>query len=380
MTAWAQVDPKGWVPTRPMSFLASQSYGDAFSVATLMQLLDIRDAIDQDRFTPVTLDGDEYRQVGRKMLSFDLDDELRRNQSMESQELLLEDDRDNYDFAFADRESVVNLESPTGFTSHPSTFPPEKWAEPDANSFRVRGKNYKMDRLKINAGTSIGRLIAVDVVTVDAPIFTGMTTHPTERLQMALKKEQILLEKGLESDLPPFIFCVNIVLPGPPFYHGVFYYAIDDMSVIDGSNGTPSSRLCREFIFGDSDEFRNRTFKLIPQIVQGNFIVRKAVGSKPAIMGRKLRQYYVRTPRSFELVLDCGSSPVATGVIRLSLGYARTLVVDMGFLLEGDDPDYLPERIFGCVRIRQPDFDPTVLRKVKAPVASGTSATTNPTT
>ena len=375
MTAWVQVDPKGWVPTTPMSFLANQAYGDAFSVAALMHLIDVCDAIDQDRFTPVSMDGDEYRHVSHRLRSsFDLgdaglDDDLQRNQSMDTQDVLLLDDRDNYDFAYAgaDRESVVHVDSATGFTSHPDPFLREKWAEPDANSFRVRGKHYKVDRLKINAGTSIGRLVAVDIVTVDAPIYSGMTTHPTERLQMALKKEKSL-QDGVISDLPPFVFCVNIVLPGPPFYHGVFYYAIDDMSKIDGSDGTPSSRLAREFFFGDSDEFRDRTFKLIPQIVQGNFIVRKAVGSKPAIMGRKLRQFYVRTERSFEVVLDCGSSPVATGVIRLSLGYAKTLVVDMGFLLEGDELEFLPERIFGAVRVREPEFDPAVLRKVKAPV------------
>lgn len=141
------------------------------------------------------------------------------------------------------------------------------------------------------------------------------------------------------------------------------------MSTIDGSDKTPSSKLCRKFFFGESDDFRDKTFKMIPQIVEGNFIVRKAVGSKPAIMGKKLQQYYVRTPRSFELILDCGSSQVATGVIRLSLGYAKTLTVDMGFLFESDDEDVLPERIFGCVRCKQPVFG-SHLRKVVAPSSS----------
>jgi Protein ENHANCED DISEASE RESISTANCE 2, C-terminal len=66
----------------------------------------------------------------------------------------------------------------------------------------------------------------------------------------------------------------------------------------------------------------------------------------------------VKSDRYFEVILDCGSSPVATGVIRLSLGYAKTLVVDMGFLLEGDEDEYLPERIFGCVRMKNIDFGP----------------------
>jgi hypothetical protein len=166
--------------------------------------------------------------------------------------------------------------------------------------------------------------------------------------------------------MSPFIFVVNIMLPGPPFYHGVFYYAVDDMSSIDGSDGTGSSRLANQFLFGDSDEFRDRTFKLIPQIVAGNFMVRKAVGSTPAIMGTKLKQKYVRNKRFLEVLLDCGSSSVATGVIRLTLGYAKTLAVDMGFLLEGDDEEHLPEKIFGCVRMKFPEFGPH-LRKVEPP-------------
>ena len=67
-----------------------------------------------------------------------------------------------------------------------------------------------------------------------------------------------------------------------------------------------------------------------------------------------------------EVILNCGSSAVATGVIRLSLGYAKTLVVDMGFLLEADEEEYLPERIFGCVRMKKPEFG-ALLRKVEEP-------------
>jgi hypothetical protein len=58
-------------------------------------------------------------------------------------------------------------------------------------------------------------------------------------------------------------------MPGPPNYHMVFYYAVDDLSMIDGSDGTPSSKLCNEFFFGCDNTFRDNTFKLIPQIVEG---------------------------------------------------------------------------------------------------------------
>ncbi|CAN0024007.1 unnamed protein product, partial [Hapterophycus canaliculatus] len=45
-----------------------------------------------------------------------------------------------------------------------------------------------------------------------------------------------------------------------------------------------------------ADDFRNQRFKLIPSVVSGPFIVRKAVGNKPALLGRKVSQRYFRGP------------------------------------------------------------------------------------
>ncbi len=88
----------------------------------------------------------------------------------------------------------------------------------------------------------------------------------------------------------------------------MIYYSVEDMSKIDGSSGAELSLLANKFFFGDSEAFRDVTFKLIPQIVEGNFIVRKAVRSTPAIMGLKLKQYYFSSERYFELFLDVASS------------------------------------------------------------------------
>jgi Protein ENHANCED DISEASE RESISTANCE 2, C-terminal/START domain len=361
LTAVVQVDPRGWVPISPFPYVSFRGYGDAFGVSALLQLLDIRDAIDRDRFLAVSLDVEPPTNYYSQLKINDLP-------ASEAEELSLKassarrasgDSERNYDFSYAARESSKVYDSPSGLFSTPPPCELEKWAEPDANSFLVRGPTYKKDQVKINAGQSIARLITMDIVEVETPIYTGLTKHPTERVQLALHKEKQLKAKGLPSDVPPFIFALNIVLPGEPLYHAVFYFGVDDLSEIDGTSGTPSSKLCNEFFFGDSDEFRDKTFKLIPQIVQGNFMVRKAVGSTPAIMGKKLRQLYVKdeiNKRFFEIVLDCCSSSVAAGVIRLSLGYAKTLVVDMGFLFEGNSPDVLPERVFGSVRCKNPVF------------------------
>jgi len=359
LTSIVQVDPRGWVPH---TFLST--YAEAFGVFVLLQMFDIKDALDRERFVPVPC------HAPTPALPWRHHNYHQHHTSIEkASSLVMDEDPCNYDFAYANHESPYHLQGKNiSIGCEPPPLPRHKWAEPDANSFRVRGKTYKKDKIKINAGSSIGRLIAVDVVSVDEPIYSGVALHPTERIQLALARERRLLAKGLPSDVPPFVFLVNIVLPGPPFYHGLFYYAIDDMSSIDGTDGTPSSKLCQQFIFGDSDDFRDRTFKLIPTIVEGNFVVKKAVGSTPAIMGRKLRQSYVKHNRFFEVILDCGSSSVATGVIRLTLGYAKSLVVDLGFLFEGYDESTLPERILGCARMKYPEFG-AVLRKVMPAVA-----------
>ena len=82
-------------------------------------------------------------------------------------------------------------------------------------------------------------------------------------------------------------------------------------------------------------------------------------------MGTKLKQLYSRTDRYFEIILDIGSSSVAAGVIRLASGYAKTLIVDMAFVLEGSDESVLPEQVMGSCRLKHISFKG--LRRVALP-------------
>jgi len=230
---------------------------------------------------------------------------------------------------------------------------PEAWAEVPATSFDVRGKNYLRDKKKAPSEPSLFTLLTVDLVQADRSVLDGLCKHPEERIQTALKREA---ETGIK-ELPNFIFAFNIAVPGPPFYHMVAYFGIDDIAVLKNQE-TPCGRLMSKFFFGDSDKFRDNTFKLIPRIVEGHYIVRKAVGKKPSILGRKVKQYYVRdeNERFFELILDVGSEYVAEKLTALGIGYARSLTLDMMLLFEGADEDTLPERILGGVRLMNLDF------------------------
>lgn len=109
-----------------------------------------------------------------------------------------------------------------------------------------------------------------------------------------------------------------------------------------------------------------------------------------------MKQSYIRGERFFEVIVDIGSSVIASKVVRLAKGYvskdlyydrtrddaqycfssthlsfscttqAKNIVVDMGFLLEGKDASCLPERMLGTVRLTNVDFK-SELRSVDKP-------------
>jgi len=285
------------------------------------------------------------------------------------------------------------LDGAPSICNTPAPIDPVGWSSMPGSTFAVRGGTYMTDNVKQASAPSLFRLLAVDILRATSQLpQNSVCLHPEERVQRALKREASGEGEGVGV---PFVFCINICMPSGNstgsgnsisgsrsnsgdlsrsasidsansalsdssaeggYPHLVAYYAIDDLSLIDGSSAAPESVLLNKFIFGEDDQFRHSVFKLLPRIAEGNVVVKKAVGSKPAIMGRKLKQTYVRRERFMEVIIDVGSSSVATKIVKLSLSYAKTLVVDMAFLLEGKDNDVLPERIIGSVRLKNVDF------------------------
>lgn len=71
------------------------------------------------------------------------------------------------------------------------------------------------------------------------------------------------------------------------------------------------------------DHFRNQRFKLIPRIVEGPFLVRNAVGAKPALLGQKLTQRYFRGENYVETDIHVGSNVIANNITGLSRNYSK---------------------------------------------------------
>jgi len=115
--------------------------------------------------------------------------------------------------------------------------------------------------------------------------------------------------------------------------------------------------MLEEFIEGD-DEYRNSRFKIIPGIPEGSYMVKMAVGNKPAILGTKLTTKYYKGPNCFEVSVDISSSTIALGLLRLVTSYASGLDLELAFLIESQKPEHLPERLLGGIRAKQPMLVP----------------------
>ena len=233
-----------------------------------------------------------------------------------------------------------------------SNVPRAMWCEPDGSTMLVRGPDYLTDRRKVPSEPPVFRLVGVDLFECDT-VLEHIAARPDNNVQ----KERLRHET--QGTAMPFTFVINFMVPGAPKLHVVLYYQAPHPHVLrrDGNGGPTSvfADLMHEFLDGN-DEFRHERFKLIPCIVEGSFIVRQAVGSTPAIIGTKLRQPYYRGPGYFEVDIDISSSAVANRVVGLVSGYTKKLVIDMGFLLEGQRVDELPERLFGSCRLLHIDL------------------------
>ncbi|OQR82350.1 hypothetical protein ACHHYP_16187 [Achlya hypogyna] len=216
------------------------------------------------------------------------------------------------------------------------------WAEPEAVNFSVRGPQYPIDKVKLPSETQIFRLLGVE----------AYSSNQKKMHAFGLKSLRTVAEKQ-------FYFIVNFIFPGPPYYSLVLYFTPEEPHFLVPK--APWTELLADFFDGDDSAFRSNRLKLIPRVLEGNWAVREGVGNTPTILGNKVTQRYSRGSNFCEIDYDIASSTVASGLCRLLLGYSQDLVIDLGFVLEGAMMEELPERLLGCVRLRNLDLPLTAV-------------------
>ncbi|KAJ4846793.1 hypothetical protein Tsubulata_014108 [Turnera subulata] len=212
------------------------------------------------------------------------------------------------------------------------------WTTPSGKGFKIRGKTYLKDNSKVSGGDPLLKLVAVDWLKVDKPM-DKVALHPKCLVQTEAGKKL------------PFILLINLQIPAKPNYSMVMYYAAE--------RPINKNSLLGKFVDG-TDMFRDSRFKLIPSIIEGYWMVKRAVGTKACLLGKAVTCNYLRQDNFLEIDVDIGSSSVARSVIGLVLGYVTSLVVDLAILIEGKEEEELPEYILGTVRLNRVRLDSAV--------------------
>ncbi|XP_050219861.1 protein ENHANCED DISEASE RESISTANCE 2-like [Mercurialis annua] len=214
------------------------------------------------------------------------------------------------------------------------------WASPPGELFSLRSNNYFTKRQKTAAtGGYLLSPAGMDWLKSSTKL-ENVLARPDNRVALALKKSQ---SEG--KSLKSFIFAVNLQVPGKEQHSAVFYFATEDP--------IPNGSLLYRFINGD-DAYRNQRFKIVNRIVKGPWIVKKTVGNYSAcLLGKALTCNYHRGVNYLEIDVDIGSSKIATAILHLALGYVTSVTIDMGFVVEAQAEDELPEKLIGAIRVCQ---------------------------
>ncbi|GMF44687.1 unnamed protein product [Phytophthora fragariaefolia] len=142
-------------------------------------------------------------------------------------------------------------------------------------------------------------------------------------------------------------FVVTLIIPGSPLVATVQYFA----RTLSASPGAPTEaeKLWERFLNSD-DEFRKARLKLVPTIVDGPWVIRKAVGSTPCIIGKAIQTTYFQSPSYLEVHVDISSDTIAKHITSMCRSHSTSFAVNMGFIIEGQSEEQLPEALLGCVQ------------------------------
>jgi Protein of unknown function (DUF1336). len=213
------------------------------------------------------------------------------------------------------------------------------WSCPDHKIFNVRGKTYLKDRIKHPSGPSPFKCRGVDM---------WLTDNPERNIS---RLPYVLGGKLGEEDT----FLVNFLLP---FGNFVMYFSV--------SNDMPDNvaSVWNKFKSGDQ-RYRDSRLKLLPVVVDGPWIVKKAVGNgtAPALLSQSIPlQYYFTMGKKnkkdiYEVDVIISASRIAKGILNVVKSHTNKLTIALGIIIEATTEAELPEIVLCSSQLHSLDLD-----------------------
>ena len=230
------------------------------------------------------------------------------------------------------------------------------WSQPSPSDFEVRGARYLSDRQKIPSDDFLFPCRGVDLFLTDTcPANVGQNPF---------------IMGGLLREVPSFV--INFRLPWGvllvyseiperflPFVKAG-YAEGDTKDLPSLDKMAPGERTVCRFLMKDK-QHKNGTLKIVPVVIDGPWVVRQVVGGKPAIIGNKLPVDYVYGKEEdgkalyLEADLDIAASSAARGILSVTRSYTQVLTLNLGFVVQGNSEDELPEQMLVGARLHGVD-------------------------
>ena len=221
----------------------------------------------------------------------------------------------------------------------------KKFGEPKPETVQLRSITYKHDQKKQISASSVFKLIYAQAFKTDIMI-DHIAMHPSSWFNQNISLD----------DMSTFTIIIHLQVKSIKTSFITYHVLEKDMFNGYNKNGTPIIKGDRAFtklldlILNCNDKtIRNNRIKLIPRIVEGPYPVKRVVENRPVLLGNKVSQTYYRGINYFEIDSRVDESMVAASIIKLCHRFAKRIVVDMAWTLQGEEFDELPERLFcGC--------------------------------
>ena len=240
----------------------------------------------------------------------------------------VDDDDDDDD----DDESGSSTELPSPLPLWPNNGGISCWSEPRYDVFKIRGKTYLQDKVKVKASQSMFQCLGVDLWLSDKPM-KNIARHPS------------VLGGKLQEHNDTLV--INFLLP---FGNFVGYFAIPSTHTLPKH----VARVWTQFRNG-SKEYRDARLKLLPVVIDGPWIVRKAVGpgSAPAVLGKVIPLLYYTDEKIFEVDVNITSSRIAKAILNVVKGHTNALTIAFAFIIEAINESELPECVLCSFQIHE---------------------------